>query len=817
MSVHLFARLFTVLSFLAFCAAAMAQPFQQGCHYFRSHPSTTPQPTPAQRALIDEVIARSDTFDIVHYDIAIDVTDQGGQRIKAATTIEFIPLMADQSFIRFELWGLDVDSVTVPGGSPLTFTHDGQLLRVNLGQPPEVGELRELTVHYQGQPHRDPQWGGFYFESGYIYNLGIGLSTIPPNFGKVWYPCFDSFVERATYTYHVKSVLPMKAHCQGVMIAEEQLEGDTVVRSFNFDKPIPTHLSAIAVADYRDTNYVHEGVYGDVPVRLTAKAPQLPAMVEKFTDLGGAIDACEFWYGPYAWGRVGYVLTTDGALEIPNNIAYPDFMPSQSIARNRTLLAHELGHHWWGNMVTPRTQQDMWLKEGPAEYSAHLTQEWINGHEAFMNVVNDNQLSVLRDAHLQDDGFQPLSPMPDPQVYGPTTYYKGASAMHNLRGYLGDTLFRQGLRAVQVEHAYETLDAAGFRDALEASTGQDLHPFFDNEVFAPGFSVFVVQELQAEPVGNQWQVSLQMKQKLRGSDSFRQQVPMDITLVGAQGQRQEYSAMGSGEFTSVELTCDFAPEMAILNGHGRLNQARMAHERLLLPGESVPMAQPRVDFRLFVDELPDTALIRIEHIWAAPEDDALGAGIDEISDTHYWIVDGIWPEGTQLRARLNYSAALPSSLDHELLGTDETGVMLLYRATATDPWEPYAFQDIQANLPTNAIGYINLEVLLRGQYAFGKGMFVGLEEPLSTEPELKLWPVPTAGQLMVEGLAGTLGDVVCNVYDMRGRLVLSVQRMAVARGTCLLDVSGLPAGNYLLQVNDREGSAVGSAPFVVER
>src|SRR5690606_12857553 len=132
---------------------------------------------------------------------------------------------------------------------------------------------------------------------------------------------------------------------------------------------------AIAVANYQDSNFVHTGAFGDIPVRLTAKPAQLPAMVGKFADIGAAIDACEHWYGPYAWQRVGYVLTTDGALEIPTNIAYPDFMTGQSLFQNGGLLPHELGRHWWGDMVTPHTQQDMWLKEGPAEYAGRLVEE----------------------------------------------------------------------------------------------------------------------------------------------------------------------------------------------------------------------------------------------------------------------------------------------------------------------------------------------------------------------------------------------------------------------------------------------------------
>ena len=149
--------------------------------------------------------------------------------------------MADQAFIRFDLFQLEVDSVVGENG-PLTFSYDDEFLRVDLAATPLIGEEHEVTVHYHGIPHRDPDWGGFYFESGYIYNLGIGLTTVPPNFGKVWYPCFDSFVERATYTYHVKSAGTYRLHGQGEFVDEIQLGGDTVMRSFDLAQSIPINL-----------------------------------------------------------------------------------------------------------------------------------------------------------------------------------------------------------------------------------------------------------------------------------------------------------------------------------------------------------------------------------------------------------------------------------------------------------------------------------------------------------------------------------------------------------------------------------------------
>ena len=653
---------------------------------------------------------------------------------------------------------------------------------------------------------------------GIAEKIGIGLTTIPPNFGKVWYPCFDSFAERATYTYHVKSSGTFRAHCQGDFLGEVQLGGDTVVRTFRMGQRIPTHLSAIAVADYQDTDFVHTGANGDIPVRLTAKPAQLAAMEAKFVDIGAAIDACEYWYGPYGWQRVGYVLTTDGALEIPTNIAYPDFETGQSILENRGLFTHELGHHWWGDMVTPHTQQDMWLKEGPAEYSAHLVEEWLGGDSTFQEVVKDNMLYVLTQAHVQDGGFQALSPMPDAYIYGLTTYYKGAAVMHNLRGYLGDSLFRQGMHDVQVAHAYSTLTAAEFRDALEASTGYDLHPFFTDQVFAPGFSVFVVQSMTAQQNGANWDVDLNIKQKLRGTTVFHLAVPLDITLIGADGQRQEYRQMVGGEFTDVPLQCGFQPVMAVLNGHNRLNQARMDYDRTIVPGETFTAAQPRVDFRLYADTVTDTTLVRIEHIWSAPDQGPLGLGIDELSGTHYWTVDGLWPAGTALNARVSYSALSSSSLDHDLLGTNEEGVLLAYRADPSMPWEVYPDQTVAAGVLTNGSGSIYIDVLRKGQYTYAKGTgLAGIGEIAGQQHPLRLYPVPTSDRLTVAGLDSPQGTVSFSIHSTDGQLMMRTLRHVGAEQETVLDISALPVGSYVLQADAEAGKWTGRSSFVVAR
>ena len=214
-------------------------------------------------------IARSDSFDVAHYDLVLDVTDYAGQSMQALATIDFTVLQGDGTSMWWDLKGLDVDSVHW-NGAGTAFHQWGQELHVESPAPMVEGEAVTLQVWYGGQPDDDPYWGGMYYASDLVYNLGIGLTSIPPNFGRVWYPCFDNFVERATYTYHITSAGGRRAHNQGHLLEEVPLGGDTLRTSWALDHPIPTHLSAIAVGPYVDHDYTHSGAYGDIPVRKTS-------------------------------------------------------------------------------------------------------------------------------------------------------------------------------------------------------------------------------------------------------------------------------------------------------------------------------------------------------------------------------------------------------------------------------------------------------------------------------------------------------------------------------------------------------------------
>lgn len=785
------------LSLLSLCTVAAFSQDYRGCHHFKNvHAGPRAKElTAAERLEMEASILRSDTIDISHYDIVIDVTAYSQQYIDAATTITYAVKMPGVTSISLDLMQLTVDSVK-QNNEHLTFTHDGDVLQVFFDAEAVVDEPSEITVFYQGNPHQDPYWGGFYFESDYIYNLGIGLTTIPPNFGKVWYPCFDTFVERATYTYHVKSAGNKRAVCQGDLIDEVLLGGDTLIRTYDFPHEIPTHISAIAVSDYESTELTHNGAFGPVDIRLTSKPGNQAGMNSVFQELGYAIDACEYWWGQNPFPVVGYVLTTDGALEIPTNIAYPQYMTGESLASNGGLFTHELGHYWWGDIICMRTHNDMWMKEGPAEYSSHLFVEYKDGREAFVETVKDNHLFVLERAHIDDDGFFALSPMPDPQIYGRHTYYKGASVLHNLRGYLGDEVFRQGMQAMQTNLGRSNLDAAEFRDSLALFTGVNLDDFWNDHIFQPGFSSFEVDSVVSVANVNDFTSTVFVEQKLREANTFYNNVPLDVTAYAADWSVFETQVVLSGQFDEFEIVTPFVPAMVVINGNGKLNQSRMDHTYVIDDPSGV-VSVPFCDIRIGANIVPDSALVHVEHQWIAPDNNNTAPYIFEMASLHYWLIDGIWPDGLELDARINYNGSDATDLDYDLVGVTEADLMLVYRASSADVWVKYPDYTWQPGTLTNGAGLFSIPVLRKGQYALANGdVAAAIRE--TNEVDFVAYPSPASESITISWPTELVVKTI-RVVGIDGKLALETTLGSISN-TALLDVSDLAAGMYVVEL-----------------
>ena len=801
--------LFSFLILMAFPFISFSQPI--GCMEAKQHIKLDP-PTAEERAMIMASNERSDTIDILNYGITLEVINFSGQEINGNCEVTFSPKMDNISYLALDFLDLDVDSI-LWNGAPVNYNYDGLLIEVLFDAPLNSTDTATVVVYYQGTPTSDPSgFGGFDFSGNYAYNLGIGLSSNPYNFGRSWFPCFDNFVERSTYHFNIISSNGRKGYCVGTFMGQTSMGGDTIMRSYVLDQPIPTYLAGVAVSDYSEYNEVHQGAYGPVDLQLVGRTQDLNNMISTFASLADAVDALEFWYGPYVWDRVGYVATTTGAMEHPGNIAYPaNVAVDGNNFGHKRLMSHELAHCWFGDIVTLTTPADMWFKEGNAEYGAHLFTEYTLGQAPFIDQVKDNFLNeVLKSAHYDDDGFQALSGIPYEHTYGTHTYRKGASMIHNLRGYLGDSLFRIGQRQVLNTYAYGAVTAEMYRDELISATGETdkLTSFFDDWIYAPGYAAYEIDSVFTEPSGSEYEATVHLQQKLRAAPHFHTNVPLDITFMDNDWNKYTTQIMVSGEFSTVQVNVPFEPEIWFLNGTDKLNTARMQNEQVL----QAPINRyfGYADFQIQVQEIGDSAYFRVEHYWVAPDEITINPEDAKISQNHFWRVDGIWPDVFTAKGIIAYNGLLRPELDADLTTITEDSLILIYRPYPGYPWTEYHDYIKSVIIPNDGKGNITINNLQKGDYAFANGeLDVVNTEDVFRNDIVELFPNPATDYVALKGEFLDNENLEYRLLDIAGKVVKSDK----VDGN--INVSDLSNGMYVIQLIDDTGVALGAQQFEV--
>jgi len=783
---------------------AFAQPDQKehkGCHHVHNLVPMLPL-TDDEKALMVASAERSDTIDIINYNITLEVLDVNSRYVNGNCEVSFASKMDDIDHIDLDLLEFTIDSIT-SDGQQLTYDYDGVLLHVNLPTVLNTGDEATVKVFYKGAPVVSPgSFGGLDFRSGYAYNLGIGLGSNPYNYGRGWFPCFDNFVERSTYDYNILSTLPDKAYCVGTFMGETSMGDDIVMRSFTMNQQIPTYLSAIAVSEYVEVNDVHTGQYGDIPTQLLAKPNDAETIKNTFVDLGDAIDALEYWYGPYQWERVGYVTTIVGAMEHPTNIAYPEAtILDGNSAGHKRLMSHELAHCWWGNVVTLSSPANMWIKEGNAEYGAHLMTEYAEDNEAFLRQVKENfYTNVLKSAHEDDDGYWQLSGIPFEHTYGTHTYRKGASMIHNMRGYLGDSLFRMGQRSVLETFAFDAINAEQYRDQLISATGYDMTSYFDDWIYNPGYSAFDTKHSYTANGDDTYDIDITIFQGLHNAPNLHTNVPLEITIVGANGEKYMERLMGQNESASYTITSPVEPSFITVNENHALNMAHFSDQKTITETDDFNMAY--TEMSISVQEVSSPAILHVDHYWIAPDPIQNNPNNALISNTHFWRIEGTFPEGFNTRANTEYG----NYFDSALLTEGEEDLILIYRRNKDFDWEEYPFYTKIIANPTDNNGFISIQQVLPGEYTFAKGelpLFTSNKDVVVEENNLLVYPNPSSDRIQIQQKIEDLQKVQVQLFNVEGKLLLN-ETVNVFNNNIdySANVAKYPSGTYWLRIID---------------
>jgi aminopeptidase N len=429
----------------------------------------------------DDARTRAELLHVESYDVAIDLTDGGGKpserTFRSTTTVEFTASAGANTFIdviadRFHSVTLNGADVDVSGYRP----EDGIALR-GLAQHNTLVVDADLLYTNTGEGlHRflDPLDG-----ETYLY------SQFETADAKRVYACFDQPDLKAAFTFHVTAPEHWQLSSNGRIDRVEELPAGKLVH-FSTTARISPYITALVAGPYHVVTDHHDGIDLGLWCRRT---------LAQYLDADNLFELTRQgfdWYHAnfglrYAFDKYDQVFVPEfnaGAMENAGCVTFrEDYVFRSKVTdaryerRGETLL-HEMAHMWFGDLVTMRWWDDLWLNESFATYASVLCQtsatRWTDAWATFANAEKTW-------AYRQDQlpSTHPIATdAPDVQTaevnFDGITYAKGASVLKQLGAYVGVDSFLAGLRDYFAEHAYGNTTLADLLRALEKSSGRNL-------------------------------------------------------------------------------------------------------------------------------------------------------------------------------------------------------------------------------------------------------------------------------------------------------------------------------------------------------
>jgi aminopeptidase N len=406
--------------------------------------------------------------------------------------------------------------------APAPFTRAGDILTVALDRAYANGETPEVVVRYHGTPARGPFGAVFSFGSHAGNPL---IATLSEPFGaRAWWPCKD-YPEDKADSVDIRVAVPsgMITACNGTLVASSD-DGSLAFTHWHERHPITTYLVSVASYAYAVSTDWYVPVLGDpmaiqfylFPEAVAGAAAvnaKVKGMIAAFAARFGEYPFLDEKYGEasFSWG---------GGMENQTLTSLGGFW--------EYIVAHELGHQWWGDMVTCRDFHHIWLNEGFATYCQAL---WTEAGAGLAGYHAD-----MRGARYYGPGTIYAPDENDvPRVFnGDLSYNKGSWVLHMLRHALGDTTFFTALRAYGEQYRYGTATTENFRDVCASVSGRNLDKFFQQWIYGEYYPHyhFDYSYVPAAPEVGGYDVSFRLDQAQAWQLFW---MPVDVTINTADG------------------------------------------------------------------------------------------------------------------------------------------------------------------------------------------------------------------------------------------------------------------------------------------
>ena len=382
----------------------------------------------------------------------------------------------------------------------LNYFYDNLKLSIDL--PRTFNRAEEFTIYikYTAQPEKVYQKGstaitgakGLYFinADGSDKNKPTQIWTQgETEASSCWFPTLDAPNQKTSQEIYITVPNKYVTLSNGELVSQVN-KGNNRIDYWKFDKKHAPYLFFMGIGVYE----IVQDSYKNIPVNYYVEkeyAPfakdifgLTPEMIGFFSDKLGV---------EYPWNKYSQIVGRDyvsGAMENTTAVMHGERAyqkPGQLIDENvqENTIAHELFHHWFGDLVTSESWSNLTLNESFANYSEYLWREYKYGKvnsemhfyknmQAYLKGQSENKHLVRFDYNDKEDMFDLVS------------YNKGGSILHMLRSYLGDEAFFLGLKEYLTTYKYQTAEVHQLRLIFEKLTGKDLNWFFNQWYFGGG-------------------------------------------------------------------------------------------------------------------------------------------------------------------------------------------------------------------------------------------------------------------------------------------------------------------------------------------
>jgi len=447
-------------------------------------------------------------WDLLHTSLDLSF-DWLKEEVKGTATLTLTPLFYSQTTLQIDAVRFDIHAIKVNGQQLSTYTNEQDKIDITLPREFKKDDQLKVEISYTAHPTANKNQAGEAIASDRGLFFIDSQDTIPglprqiwtqgeTTYSRRWFPTLDQPNERGTQEIILTVEDSMMTLSNGLLVSSTPLPGGMRRDQWKLDLPHAPYLTMIAVGQWDKVTEYWRGrpveYYVDLGYGPSAKAifANTPEMIEFFSK--------KLNYD-FVWPKYAQVIVKNfvsGAMENTTAVVYSDYVEFKQEdmiedGTNDYIVAHELFHHWFGDLVTCESWANTPLNEGFANYAEYMWFEHKYGRDrADISRLSElsgyydqseNTSHALIDYHYDEEN----------DMFDAHSYNKGGLVLHMLRDVVGDEAFFASLQLYLRQNAYQAVEADDLRLAFEETTGKDLHWFFNQWYFDKGHPVLDIQ------------------------------------------------------------------------------------------------------------------------------------------------------------------------------------------------------------------------------------------------------------------------------------------------------------------------------------